>query len=200
LGAAVCGAALLWKQQPASAALHYGDIRVLRFLEEVEELQKEFFTRAALSHSAGELNGREREVINTIALQDDEHLGWFALARGQYGISKYSGFYTPNASRGRPPRVFTLPIELFTNRARLLDAAVQMKEVSVGAYQGQLRSAREPRLLQSIASLAGVEARHAAALREVSANGDPTAAATPLSAVQVMDRLREYGFRGETML
>ncbi len=200
-GAAICGAALLWRPGAAQAALRYSDINVMRFLEEVEEMQREFFYRAALSKSASDWSGREQEVFHTIARQDDEHCGWFGAARGQFGVAKYSGFYTPNASQSRPPRNFTLPAFLFGDRARLLETAIMMKETAVGAYHGQILRAREPRLMQSLASLAGVEGRHAAALHELNdANYQPEATEEALSAKQVMGKLSDYGFVGTALL
>src|SRR5688500_6902046 len=55
LGMAACGAALALLAAPAQGApglLEYSDRRALRFLEEVEALQADFFSRAAMSAAA----------------------------------------------------------------------------------------------------------------------------------------------------
>jgi len=200
-GAAICGAALLWRPGAAQASLHYSDINILRFLEEIAEMQREFFYRAALSKGARDWSEREQEVFYTIARQDDEQSGWFDVARGQFGVAKYSGFYTPNASQSRPSRTFALPAYLFGDRARLLETAIEIKETAVGAYHGQILRAREPRLMQSLACLAGVQARHAATLHELNeANYQPEAMQESLSSRQVMGKLSDYGFVGAALL
>ena len=167
--AASCGAALLLLQKPSRALTNVGntDAQVLRFLEEVELMQADFFMRATRSPAFAEMEPRERDVFALLALQDDEHAMWFRLARQKLGVAEFGHFYTPNTSQSRPPRIFNFPGKDFDTRQALFAAAVTMKELSVAAYHGAVGNAKNGELVQALAALAGIEGRHATALREI---------------------------------
>ena len=204
LGMAACGAALALLAAPARSApdlLEYSDRRALRFLEEVEALQADFFSRAAMSAAADGMEERERNVINLIARQDREHNAWFRLARAKFGLSEFERTYTPNTSSSRPLRVFSFSSEIFTTRVKLFPVARTIKAISAGAYHGMVMRSSDGEITQALAALAGIEGRHATALQEISGLSPlPSAFEEALSPQVVLTRLVEHGFRGEAIL
>src|SRR5262245_49208353 len=89
LSTAACGAAALLFSNTPAHALGYSDASLLRYLEEVERVELDFFTRAALSGTADGLQERESNALNLLAKQDNEHAYWFKLARRQFGLSAF---------------------------------------------------------------------------------------------------------------
>lgn len=195
IGALALSATLL-TNMPSAQALAPSDTRALRFLEEVEILQCEFFQRAAASAAAFSLKESEREVIFQLAEQDREHKEWFRLARTKMGVAEFGGFYTPNTSQSRPPRLFNFPAKVFSSRQQMFPFALRLKETATGAYHGLVATARQPEIIEALAALAGVEGRHAAALRQISGlDPAPTAFEPALSPEVVMNRLSDFAFK-----
>lgn len=199
LSVAACGAALALAAAPAHAIAH-PDTQALRFLEELELLQQDFWTRAAASSAAYGMEGRERDVIHLIAKQDREHSEWFRLARQKFGVSEFGHFYTPNASQSRPPRLFSFSQDAFKTRRELFPMGQMLKDTSVAAYHGIVARTSNGEMTEAIAALAGIEGRHAAALREISGVSPlPEAFEPALDAQTVARRLARYGFSGEAI-
>lgn len=199
LSLAACGAALALASSPAHAIAH-PDIQALRFLEEMEALQSDFWTRAAASMAAHGMEGRERDVIYLIANQDREHKEWFHLARRKFGVSEFGHFYTPNASVSRPVRTFKFPAQAFSSRTELFPLAQMLKDTSVAAYHGMVGRTSSGDITQAIAALAGIEGRHAAALREIAGLSPlPDAFEAALDSQSVTRRLERHGFSGEAI-
>jgi hypothetical protein len=196
---AACGAALAIAAQPAHAIVH-PDAQALRFLEELEALQSDFWTRAAASAATQGMEGRERDVVYLIANQDRDHKEWFRLARQKFGVSEFGHFYTPNTSQSRPVRTFTFPGQAFSSRRELFPLAHSLKDMSVAAYHGIVGTTRNGDITQAIAALAGIEGRHAAALREIAGITPlPDAFEASLNVRVVAHQLERYGFRGEAI-
>lgn len=199
LSLAACGAALAMATSPAHAIVH-PDAQALRFLEEMEAMQSNFWTRAAASAATHGMEGRERDVIYLIANQDREHKEWFHLARRKFGVSEFGHFYTPNTSQSRPVRTFTFPAQAFASRGDLFPLGQMLKDTSVAAYHGMVGRTSNGDLTQAVAALAGIEGRHAAALREIAGITPlPDAFEAALGAQVVARRLESYGFRGEAV-
>jgi hypothetical protein len=195
---AAAGVALAGVPARADFGWDYGDAQALRFLEELELLQTDFYTRAALSAAGASLDGRQSDAIRLVAQQDGEQLDWIRRARGKLGVAEYGRFYQPNTAMSRPHRSFTFSGRVFEDRGQMLSFAVDLKETAVAAYQSAVALTDSAALTQAVAALAGIESRHAAALRE--ANGDnplPRAFETQLSPTDVLHRLASFGFRGE---
>jgi len=197
LSAAACGAALLLKAQPAGA-IGNGGAKSLRFLEEMELLQSDFFQRVAASSAYDSMEPRERDVFNLIAQQDREHATWFRLAREKMGVAEYAGTYLPNTSSSRPLRMFSFPNSAFSTRAKLFPFAIALKDTAVGAYHALVGKSGDAEVIQALAALAGVEGRHAATLREISGVTPlPSAFEAVVSQQQATRKLAAYGFKGQ---
>lgn len=196
---ALAGAALLLPSLPASAAFGYGDTRHLRFLEELQNLQADFFTKAALSATNDGLSEREMNIFNLIAKQDAEQARWFAKARQRYGIAAFDKSYTSNLSVSRVTPEYHYPRNTFQTRAEMFARAIEIKETAVGAFHGVVIRASDDKIVESVASLAGVQNRHLAALKELSGQNPLTAyveATTPRAAA---NKLTAYKFKSEAL-
>ena len=202
LGAALPAGLLLARAGTARADASFGhsEVRAVQYLEELEELQTEFFSRVAASSAFDGMEGRERDVFAAIATQDREHSEWFRLARRKYGLAEHSAPFTPNLSQSRAVPLYNFPLDAFTTRARLIPVASQIKDAAVGAYHAFVGSVGNADVAQALAALAGVEGRHAAALHEIGATVSlPTAfeaVVTPETAARTLER---FGFRGEAI-
>ena len=199
LGAAACGAALLFTSAPAQAA-SYGDRNALRFLEDIELFQTEFFRRVTLSATIDGLDEREMNALARLAQQDNEHALWFRIARRRMGIGAFERHYSPTQSSSRPPKTFRFPPDAFANRNGLYSVAIAIKEASVAAYHGQVGEADDPKLVQAIAALAGVEGRHLAMLKELFGQDPLIGFENALSRREAAQKLARYGFASETLL
>jgi len=203
LSLAACGAALTLLAAPARSMpdlLDYSDRRALRFLEELQLLQTDFFYRAATAAAAGGMEERERSIISLIAQQDREQAAWFRLVRAKFGLAEFGRTFTPNTSSSRPPRTFMFSNETFTTRVKLFPAARDIKTIAVGAYHGMVMHTKDGEITQALAALAGIQGRHAAALHEISGvNPLPSAFEEALSPQIVLTKLTPYGFQGEAI-
>jgi len=197
LGAA-CGTALLLNARPAHATSS-GDAHALRFLEEMELMQSDFFARVSASSAYDSMEPHEREVFNLIAMQDKEHATWFRLARTKLGVAEFDRTYAPNTSSSRPPRLFRFPPSAFATRKKLFPFAISLKDTAVGAYHAMVTRSRDDEMIQALAALAGIEGRHAATLRETSGvNPLPSAFEAAISQQQAARTFASYGFKGNS--
>jgi hypothetical protein len=199
--ALACGAAASVLARPSGAidAVGNTDAQSLRFLEEIEALQSDFFNRAGQSSAFEAMEQRERDIISTIAEQDRKHLEWFRLARRRFGVAEFGRMYTPNASQSRPVRVFTFSPAVFGSKATLLPMAIRLKDTSVAAYHGVVGRASNGEIVEALAALAGIEGRHSAALRELARqNPLDSAFEAAISPTVAVSRLKEFGLRGES--
>jgi hypothetical protein len=199
LSVAACGAAALALTARPAHALAHNDTQALRFLEELEAMQADFFTRAALSTGQG-MEGRERDVINLVANQDREQKEWFRLARQKFGVTEFGTLFSPNASQSRPVQMFRFEARLFESRRELFPAAHFLKDTAVGIYHYFVGRTSDAGLTEALAALAGIEGRHAAALREIAGvNPVPEAFEPVVTAETALRRLERFGFRGHSM-
>jgi hypothetical protein len=196
---AVAGAALVLPALPARADFPYNDIVAMRFLEEIARLEADFFAKAANSSTADGLQEREVGVLATIARQDAELVRWFRAARGNYGLSAYSTFYTPNLSTSRPLPDYHFGAGTFNTRSGLYSTALLVKETAVGGFHGVVGEADSPKMIQAFAALAGVQGRHLAMLRELAGQNPLVPFEAALSQRVVAQRLDKYGFDREVL-
>lgn len=196
LTAAACGSALLLGSLPA-AAMGYNDQRRLRLLEEIERLEKEFFLRAAHSGTADGLSERESNTLNLIARQDSDHTMWLLMAAQKFGVGSSTRTEGGVKESSRPAVEYRFPSATFATRGSFFAAALFLKETAVGAYHGAVGELSDPKMVEAVASLAGVEGRHLAMLRELSGQ-DPFVDFEPIfSTAEIGRRLRRYNFNME---
>lgn len=196
---AIGAAALVLPAFPARASFSYGDTKTLRFLEEVARLQADFSLRAAVSQRADALSERESSTLNLITRQDTETMRWFGSARTKNGISAFDGPATLNQASSRPIPTYLFNGETFKTRDSTLARAIEIKNLSVGAFHGAVGAARDPKLVQAFAALGGAQGRHLAMLNDLSGQPPFVPVETALSLGEVAIKLAPYGFNREVM-
>lgn len=209
LGTALLGGAALATGVLAARPAHAGLIDTLdRFLDldpiiinfayELEELQTDFFERAAYSKGFSELSPRERSTINLIARQDREQFEKLDQLRSKLDVRGGGGFAYPNASASKRPRTFNFG-NSFDSRESLLRTAVEIKELAVASYHGAVDNVDRGNLTLA-AAIAGTDGRHLAVLREIAGlDPVPTSFEMPQSAQVTGRLLGKYGFKGGGM-
>lgn len=196
---AVAAAILALPALPARADFAYGDVKTLRFLEEIARLQADFFQKAAISAPADALPERESNALNLLARQDSEVMRWFAAARGKYGVSAFDGPTTLNQASSRPLPNYRFNGETFKNRDTVLTRALEIKTLAVGAFHGAVGEATDPKLVQAFAALGGVQGRHLALLNDIAGQPPFTPFEAALSVAEVATKLAPYGFNSEVI-
>ena len=164
----------------------------MRFLQNAEFFQNQFFSRALRSGLIDPISPVEAKTLLTIANEDSEQARWFRAARAQRGLMP---------SRGNMPSSMTDPnFQMGTNyasREKFLASAITIKSTAVGAFHGIVGKGGKPDITQAIAALAGVQNRHLAMLKEM-AGLDPFD--TYVEAVAMDDAsqtLSKFGFNTE---
>ena len=203
MATATCGAAVAASLfNPARADLVakiggilYLDPTVLNFAFEMEELQKDFYNRAARTRGYGSLSGSERNLLALFAQQDSEHYDILNTARDALGFQDAGGFETRNTISSRRPRNFTYPA--LNSRDDLLNAALDIKETVLFGYHGAVGVVRNKDILKTAAAIAGVEGRHAAVLRQtLGLIPGPAPFEGAYAAQHTGYKLAKYGFKG----
>ncbi len=175
--------------------LFYLDSIVLNFAFEMEELQKDLYTRLATSKGYGYLDGRERNLISLFAQQDSEHFDVLNAARDSFGYQDAGSTETLNTFASRRARFFKYPA--LNDRESVLNTALDVKETVLFGYHGAVGIVRSKQLLAVAAAIAGVEGRHAAVLRQTIGLKPATAPFEGAYAAQHTGyKLGKYGFNG----
>jgi hypothetical protein len=198
LGALV-GAALVLPQLPAQAAFGYSDTKYLRYLEELQYLQTDFFTKAALSATVDGLSEKEMSVFNLLAKQDAEQSRWFRNARQRFGANAFNKPFSPNMSVSRVTPAYKFPNKTFLTREELYARAIELKEISVSAFHGVVGRANDAEIIQSVAALAGVQNRHLAILKENAGQNPLDSYVAAISPQAAASRLSKYKFAPEAL-
>ena len=173
----------------------YLDPTVLNFAFEMEELEKDLYSRISRSRGYGMLSGTERNIINMMAQQDGEHFAILNAARNALGFQDAGSSETPNQFSSRRPRLFTYPA--LNDRMETLQTVLDVKENVLFAYHGAVGVVRNKNLLKTAAAIAGVEGRHAAILRQaMGLNPVPAPFEGAYAAQKAGYRLAKYGFTG----
>ena len=203
MATATCGAAVAASLfQPARADLVaklgkflYLDPTVLNFAFEMEELERDLFTRIARSPGYGALNGNERNLIAMFSQQDSQHFDLLNGLRDSFAFKNSGSYETLNQASSRRPRNFIYP--QLSDRMQVLNTVLDVKQTVLYAYHGAVGVVRNKELLKTAAAIAGVEGRHTAVLRMAMGlmpNEAPFEGA--IDAQSVGYKLAKYGFKG----
>jgi hypothetical protein len=177
-GAIVAGGVLATGLAPrgATATSPALDRRVLRFLLELEELQKAFYSEARAN---GKLRGELREFAEVAGADEQAHVALLRKALGRHAP--------------KPPR-FDLGRTTADGKT-FRETALRLEELAVAAYVGQAGNL-SPKLVARAARVVSVDARHAAWIRDIAGvHPAPRAADPGQSAEKVREVRRELGIR-----
>jgi hypothetical protein len=171
-GILVAGLPKLAVSQPSRAQ----DARVLEWLLQVEYLQEAFYTEA---ERRGALEGEAQEFAALLAEQERAHVAVLEVMLGAKKSSK------------RPEFDFG---EATANRDEFIPAAVELEEIAVSAFNGQVPNLTKRRVLTAM-KIVSVEARHVGWARDLAGrNPAPQPADTPATQGQTRAAMEDTGF------
>jgi len=171
-GILVGGMPKLAVSQPSPAQ----DARVLEWLLQVEYLQEAFYTEA---ERQGALKGEVHEFAALLAEQERAHVAALERTLGANKSSKRPEFDFGDAT---------------TNRDEFIRAAVELEEMAVSAFNGQVPNLTKPRVLTAM-RIVSVEARHVGWARDLAGrNPAPRPADKPATQAQTRSAMEDTGF------
>jgi ferritin-like protein len=151
------------------------DARVLEFLLGIEYLQAAFYTEV---ERRGALSGELREFARLVGEQERAHVA--ALER------------TLGGNPGKRPE-FDFG-DATANPDGFIPSAVELEEIAVGAYNGQVANLTRPRVMTAM-KIVSVEARHVGWARDLAGrNPAPRPADPPATQAQVRRAMNDTGF------
>lgn len=168
----------------------YGDARLLTFLLEVQGLQSEFFTSAALTNTAEGLTGGEANALNTMAKQDEQQKRWCKMALRKFAASQNG--LPSTMSGGFTRKNYTT--SFINTRDSILRESLRLKTASAAAWTGAAGRAADGEIASAFASLAGVQNRHRVVLANALDEPALMAMAPAMSMQDAMSELERFGF------
>ena len=158
--------------QPSAAQ----DERVLEWLLQVEYLQADLYTE---TERRGALTGELRELANVTGEQEREHIAALERALGTAARSKRPSFDFEDTT---------------TDPQKFLAAAVEVEELSLAAFNGQVPNLTDRRILL-VMGIASVEARHVGWVRDLAKlNPAPQPADAPATQAETRAAIKDTGF------
>jgi hypothetical protein len=156
-GMAIASTALLIsgckKDNNDSSAVNLGsgDVGILNYAYALEQLEAAFYTKVVASFYTG-INAAEIAILSDIQKHEVAHRDFFKAAIGSAAIPELS---------------FNLDSINFTSRASVLAAAKSFEDLGVSAYNGAGKLLVDVNYLLLAGKIVSVEARHAAAIRDL---------------------------------
>ncbi len=137
---------------PAVAAeLGSGDIGILNYAYALEQLEAAFYTMAVKTPYAG-MPAAETKMLTDIRDHEVAHRDFFKMALGSMSIGDLEvDFSKVN----------------FTSRESVLTTAKTFEDLGVAAYNGAGKLLKDAKYLTAAGRIVSVEARHAAAIRDL---------------------------------
>ena len=127
-----------------------GDVGIVNFALTLEKIEADFYKQALAVKT---LRPEARKLLESIAKNEDEHVKSLTQSVTQLG--------------GKPDPAPQTRFPAITDEASVLRVAIQLEDAGVAAYNGAATQIQSADLLQTAASIAQVEGRHAGALREL---------------------------------
>ena len=181
-GAAMVGGGALLGALPsvAGAAVPASDIAILNFALTLEFLEAEFYTRA---ENSGKFAGKPGTFARVVGAHERAHVAFLRKALGTKAVKKPRFNFKGT----------TTDVNKFVQTARVLE------DTGVSAYLGQVSLIKTKSILRAAGTIATVEARHAARIREILGNSGsplpaPAAFDAPKTKAQILAAVRGTGF------
>lgn len=132
-----------------------GDVGVLNYAYALEQLEAAFYTQVALTPYSG-ISALEQQYLNEIRDHEIAHREFFKNALGSNAI---------------PGLEVDFSAVNFSSRDSVLATAKAFEDLGVSAYNGAGKLLTSPDFLLLAGKIVSVEARHAALIRDLIANG-----------------------------
>lgn len=129
-----------------------GDVAVLQFAYALEQLEADFYTQVVANFGGSDITAAEQAILVDIKNHEVIHREFFKAALGA------------NASFSLTTTYGGLN---FKNRAAVLGAAKTFEDLGVAAYNGAAQYLSDVNNLLVAGKIVSVEARHAAAIRDL---------------------------------
>jgi hypothetical protein len=139
----------------SGAYMGSGDIGILNYAYALEQLEAAFYIQVALTPYSG-ITALETALLTDIRDHEVAHREFFKKALGTSAL---------------PALTVDFSSITFTNRDSVLATAKTFEDLGVSAYNGAGRLIKDPGYLELAGKIVSVEARHAAYIRDLIANG-----------------------------
>lgn len=137
-----------------------GDAGILTYAYALEQLEADFYTRVVNSNTFGAtFNAEEQAVLVDLYRHEVIHREFFRTA--------ITGALAGTGGTLLPDLEFSYDSVNFNNRASVLGTAKTLEDTGVAAYNGAGRYIANPDYLVIAGKIVSVEARHAAAIRDL---------------------------------
>lgn len=148
IGGALIAASTRFGPMLATAAPGEDDVSILNYVLTLERLEADFYSRGV---EAGAVQGKALALVEPILKHEEDHVASISDL-----IEEFGGELEDDS--------FDYPSGIFDSEDRFLEAALELEELGVGAYHGQLKKISERRTLDTLVAIAAIESRHASAL------------------------------------
>ncbi len=136
---------------PTAMEMGTGDVGILNFAYALEQLEAAFYTQVLTAPYAG-IDRFEARVLKDLRDHEVAHVQFFKKTLGSSAIG-------------------TVPVNFsaidFNSRESVLKTAMTFEDVGVSAYNGAGQFLKNPSYLLAAGKIVSVEARHAAAIRDL---------------------------------
>ncbi|MBD3582343.1 ferritin-like domain-containing protein [Flavobacterium selenitireducens] len=136
-----------------------GDFGVLTYAYALEQLEADFYTRVVTNASFASFSEEAKDILSDLHKHEVIHREFFKAALTD-------ALPNPTAQL-LPPLAFTYGNLNFGNQAAVIDTAIALEDTGVAAYNGAGRLITNPDYLVIAGQIVSVEARHAAAVRDL---------------------------------
>jgi rubrerythrin len=157
-----------------SVNLGTGDTAVLNYAFALEQLEYAFYVEVLNAPYAG-MTAQERAILEDLRVHEDIHQKFFREALGAAGIATMR---------------FDFTSVNFADRTSVLTTARTLEDVGVSAYNGAAQLLTSLDFLTLAGKIVSVEARHAAAIRDLLAPGTAAFAGDDVVNAQGLDVVR----------
>ncbi len=140
------------RQQQTTVNLGSGDIGIMNFAYLLEQLEADFYTRVAANSFYAGATTEERQILTDLRDHEIIHRAFFKAALGANAIAQLT---------------FDFSLVDFNSRDSVLTTSQNLEDTGVSAYNGAGQAIVDPNILALAGKIVSVEARHAAAIRDL---------------------------------
>jgi len=147
-----------------------GDFGVLTYAYALEQLEADFYTKVVTNPGFASFSEEAKDILSDLHKHEVIHREFFKAALTD-------ALPNPN-SQLLPGLAFTYGNVNFGNQASVIDTAIALEDTGVAAYNGAGEFITDPAYLVIAGQIVSVEARHAAAVRDLKNPGSIDFAST----------------------